>query len=76
MARKDLLLDTAGNLVIEEGDFVIESSDMQHIKHIVEAQKGEFKEFPFMGSKINIIEKGNKIIKPLNWLHWFEKTII
>lgn len=27
-------------------------------------------------SKINIIEKGNKIIKPLNWLHWFEKTII
>ena len=36
MARKDLLLDTAGNLVIEEGDFVIESSDMQHIKHIVE----------------------------------------
>ena len=23
MARKDLLLDTAGNLVIEEGDFVV-----------------------------------------------------
>lgn len=25
-------------------------------------------------SKINIIEKGSKIIKPLNWLHWFEKN--
>lgn len=25
-------------------------------------------------SKINILEKGNKIIKPLNWLHWFEQN--
>lgn len=25
-------------------------------------------------SKINIIEKGSKIIKPLNWLHWLEKN--
>ena len=59
MLRKDLLLDTAGNLVIEEGDFVIEYSDMQHIKHIVESQKGEFKEFPFMGFGVENYLKTN-----------------
>lgn len=25
-------------------------------------------------SKINLIEKGSKIIKPLHWLHWFEQN--
>ena len=25
-------------------------------------------------SKINIFEKGSKIIKPLNRLHWFEQN--
>lgn len=59
MTRKDLLLDTAGNLVIEEGDFVVESSDMQHVKHIVESQKGEFKEFPFIGFGVENYLKTN-----------------
>lgn len=59
MVRKDLLLDSFGDLVIEEGDFAIGLSDMQHVKHIVEAQKGEFKEFPFMGFGVESYLKTN-----------------
>lgn len=59
MARKDLLLDALGDLAIEEGDFVIAPSDMQHVKHIVESQKGEYKESPFMGFGVENYLKTN-----------------
>lgn len=59
MVRKDLLLDSFGDLVIEEGDFLIEPSDIQHVRHIVEAQKGEYKESPFMGFGVENYLKTN-----------------
>lgn len=46
---KDFLLDENGDLLIENGDFVIGESDNQHQKDILIATKGEFKEFPEIG---------------------------
>jgi hypothetical protein len=47
--RQDILLDTDGDLLIENGDFVIGASDSQHIDHIVNAQLGEYKEHLLVG---------------------------
>lgn len=47
--RKDILLDPTGDLVMENGDFVINVSDTQHIEHIITLTKGEFKEYPLLG---------------------------
>lgn len=49
---KDILLDSGGDLLIENGDFVIGESDTEHIKAILSANKGEFKEFPALGAAI------------------------
>ena len=43
----DILIDE--DLEFEDGDFAIGISDKQHIKHILKAFKGEFKEFPELG---------------------------
>jgi hypothetical protein len=45
----DFLLDENGDLLIENGDFVIGDSSSQHQKDILMATKGEFKEFPEIG---------------------------
>lgn len=45
----DILLNKDSDLKIENGDFVIGSSDKQNVKLIVESFKGEFKEFPLVG---------------------------
>ncbi len=47
--RKDILVDSNNDLLIENGDFVIDSSDIQHVDHIITAQKGEYKETPQLG---------------------------
>lgn len=43
----DILIDE--DLEFEDGDFAIGISDKQHIKHILKAFKGEFKEFSELG---------------------------
>lgn len=50
---KDILLDSKGDLLIQNGDFVIGESDNQHQLDIITAAKGEFKEFPEIGVGIN-----------------------
>ncbi|AUS06473.1 oxidase [Pseudotamlana carrageenivorans] len=45
----DILIDTNNELIIENGDFVIGLSDEQHQKHIIIANKGEYKESPEVG---------------------------
>ncbi len=50
---KDLLLDENNDLLIQNGDFVIGSSDNQHQLDILVAEKGEFKEFPEIGVGIH-----------------------
>jgi hypothetical protein len=58
MMRQDILRDDDGDLLIKNGDFSIGESDQQHIKDILDAQQGEFKEFPLAGfGAINYIKK-------------------
>lgn len=45
--RKDILVNN--DLLIENGDFVMGDSDIQHIDHIITAQPGEYKETPQLG---------------------------
>ncbi len=49
---QDLLLDDTDDLLIENGDFVIGISDLQHQEHLLIAQKGDFKQFPDIGVAI------------------------
>ncbi|MEX6627561.1 oxidase [Tenacibaculum pacificus] len=46
---KDLLLDENGDLLIQNGDFVIGNSSKQHQLSILTSAKGEFKEVPEIG---------------------------
>ncbi|SHK69849.1 hypothetical protein [Epilithonimonas mollis] len=47
--RQDIQIDEAGELIIKNGDFVIDKSDRQHVEHITIANPGEFKEYPNLG---------------------------
>jgi hypothetical protein len=48
--RKDILYDsTAGDLVIQDGDFRIGPSDLQHVFHIILVSQGSWKQFPLTG---------------------------
>lgn len=47
--RKDILVDDQNDLVINNGDFLCENSDIQHVDHIITAQPGEYKETPQLG---------------------------
>ena len=55
---KDLLTTT--DLVIKNGDFAVGTSDNQHVKHILTANKGEYKSSPELGVGIeNILNTEN-----------------
>lgn len=47
--RQDIQVNESGELLIKNGDFVIDESDRQHVEHIVIANPGEFKETPNLG---------------------------
>ena len=49
MEVKDIKLDDYFDLVIENGDFKVSSSDMQHIQLICITDLGHWKQFPLMG---------------------------
>ncbi len=60
--RQDILLNEANELLIVDGDFVIGQSDQQHVKHIVETFKGEYKAHPLVGfGVINYLKRDDKI---------------
>lgn len=46
---KDVLLDKDGDLMIENGDFVIDDSDKSEIERLLLSHKGEWKENPLVG---------------------------
>lgn len=53
----DLLLDSSGDILIENGDFVFGESDQQHVEDIFIANQGEYKEWPLLGfGAINYIK--------------------
>jgi hypothetical protein len=50
--RKDILLgsvDDSYDLLIENGDFVIGNSHVQHVRHIFAAHPGTYKQYPKLG---------------------------
>jgi hypothetical protein len=62
MMRDDILLNEQNELLIVDGDLVIGQSDQQHIKHIVEAFKGEYKHDPLVGfGVIGYLKRDEKI---------------
>lgn len=49
---QDIALDADGDLLIENGDFVAKPSDKNHIQHIIEAAKGNWRFAPLLGVDI------------------------
>lgn len=47
--RQDIQVDESGELIIKNGDFVIDESDRQHVEHITIAHPGEYKQHPMIG---------------------------
>ncbi|MFK7059569.1 hypothetical protein V3Q90_05460 [Flavobacterium oreochromis] len=47
--NKDFELDQDGDLLFVNGDFSLAPSDQQHVEHILEAVKGEYKQYPTVG---------------------------
>ena len=41
-------------LVIENGDFVVQESENQHIEHILRANEGDYLQYPKSGAGVNI----------------------
>lgn len=58
-ASMDILLDDNDDLLIANGDLAVGESDYQHIRHIVRASKGEYKQFPLLGADIIDSLNGN-----------------
>ncbi|CAN5437071.1 hypothetical protein BH09BAC1_BH09BAC1_05020 [soil metagenome] len=50
---KDILLDSDGDLLIREGDFVVGPSDDQHVLDILMSAPGDWRQSPLVG--VNII---------------------
>lgn len=62
MEVKDILLDDDFDLIIENGDFKIGSSDMQHIQLICITDLGHWKQFPLQGVGIhNYISSSSQV---------------
>lgn len=58
--RKDILLggDIEFDLLIDNGDFVVGNSDEQNVRCILEANQGQFRQFPFVGVGIRRMLNG------------------
>lgn len=46
---KDLILNEDNVLMIKDGDLVVGNSKFQHVKHLLESEKGYFKFSPMAG---------------------------
>lgn len=50
--RQDILLNTDGDLDIADGDLVVGESDNQHVKAILNAYPGHYRQWPFLGADL------------------------
>ena len=48
----DIVLDTTNDLLIKNGDFVLNDTEGQDIAFLLESFKGEWKEHPLVGAEI------------------------
>lgn len=49
MVFQDFLSDENGDLLIQNGDFVVGASDFQHVEDIITSFCGEWKQYPILG---------------------------
>jgi len=49
---KDLIIDTNGNLIVQNGDFQVDNAEQQTAHTLIEAWTGEFKNAPILGGNI------------------------
>lgn len=49
--RQDIIVDPKddNDLVVYQGDFFIAYADFQHTAHVVEADQGQYKQWPLVG---------------------------
>jgi hypothetical protein len=59
MAAQDIILNDSDLPLIVNGDFVVDNSDFQHVRHIVLADYGDLRGFPVVGVGIRRYQNGN-----------------
>ena len=57
IAVKDIALDSNNDIIIKDGDFVIDFSDEVHVENILKAAKSSWKQYPLLG--VHLIKKIN-----------------
>ncbi len=55
---KDFLLTEDNELTIQSGDLLVAESEYQHIKDILEAAPGHYKQYPLLGANIRNFQNG------------------
>jgi hypothetical protein len=50
---RDFTLDSTGDLLIEDGDFVLSNADGMHVEHILSAFPGYYRRAPLVGVGIS-----------------------
>lgn len=65
MENFDIILDSDGELIEVDGDFKTGDNSNNLIRYIVEANKGEYKEFPQLGVGVLRYLNGNKNIQEI-----------
>ena len=53
---QDILMDINNNLVFNDGDFVVNTSDDMHIQHILTALPGQYYQSPLVGVGIRDLQ--------------------
>lgn len=65
METFDIILDSDGEFIESNGDFKMGDNANNLIRYIVEANKGEYKEYPLIGAGILRYLNGNKNIQEI-----------
>ncbi len=53
MLVEDILLGDTNDLIIQGGDLRVDESDQQHVLHILQSDKGQFRQWPLIGFGAN-----------------------
>jgi hypothetical protein len=62
MERKDVIfgmVDDEYDMLIRNGDLVVDNSDVQHITHIFEADQGQYRRHPLLGIGVRRMLNGS-----------------
>lgn len=62
MSAIDILVDDNEDVVFANGDFLVGSSDQQHVKHILKADKGHYRQWPLLG--VGMLDYVNGAVEP------------